>query len=262
MARRGVRLTYLAFVAEATVEALGELPILNASVDGEEIVHHDDVNLGIAVALDDGLIVPVIHRAQRLSMEGLAAAIGDLAERARAGRLEPDDVSGGTFTITNPGQFGAVLATPIINQPQVAILDLEAVVKRPVVIGGRRRDRDPPDDEPVHVLGPPRARRGGGRALPRRGEGAPREHGRRAMSAVAQPRDERRPRRRGRRQDDRAGAARARGARRQARPPQRPLHGGRDPLDGARPGARRRADLALPRADRRDRATRCASPAG
>jgi 2-oxoglutarate dehydrogenase E2 component (dihydrolipoamide succinyltransferase) len=86
------------------------------------------------VALEAGLIVPVIPRAQRLSLEGMAAAIGEVAERARSGALEPDDVQGGTFTITNPGQFGAVLATPIINQPQVAILDLEAVVKRPVVI--------------------------------------------------------------------------------------------------------------------------------
>jgi 2-oxoglutarate dehydrogenase E2 component (dihydrolipoamide succinyltransferase) len=134
MRRRGVNLTYLAFVARATVEALQESPKLNASVDGTEIVHHDDVNLGIAVALEDGLIVPVIRQAQRLSLEGMAAAIADVAERARTKRLEPDDVHGGTFTITNPGQFGAVLATPIINQPQVAILDLEAIVKRAVVI--------------------------------------------------------------------------------------------------------------------------------
>jgi 2-oxoglutarate dehydrogenase E2 component (dihydrolipoamide succinyltransferase) len=134
MARRGVNLTYLAFVADATVRTLGDFPILNSSIEGDEIVYHDDVNLGIAVALEDGLIVPVIPKAQRLSLEGLAAAIADLAERARAKRLEPDDVHGGTFTITNPGQFGAVLATPIINQPQVAILDLEAVVKRPVVV--------------------------------------------------------------------------------------------------------------------------------
>jgi pyruvate/2-oxoglutarate dehydrogenase complex dihydrolipoamide acyltransferase (E2) component len=136
MGRRGVSLTYLAFAAVATVEALQRHPVLNASVEGEEIVHHDDVNLGIAVALESGLIVPVIERAQRLSLEGMAAAIGERAERARAGTLSPDDVHGGTFTITNPGQFGAVLATPIINQPQVAILDLEAVVKRPVVVDG------------------------------------------------------------------------------------------------------------------------------
>jgi 2-oxoglutarate dehydrogenase E2 component (dihydrolipoamide succinyltransferase) len=136
MARRGVPLTYLAFVASATVAELQRHPILNASIDGDEIVYHDDVNLGIAVALDQGLIVPVIKQAQRLSLEGIAAAIGDVAGRARDGRLEPDDVHGGTFTITNPGQFGAVLATPIINQPQVAILDLEAIVKRPVVVEG------------------------------------------------------------------------------------------------------------------------------
>jgi 2-oxoglutarate dehydrogenase dihydrolipoamide succinyltransferase (E2 component) len=136
MARRGVRLTYLAFVAAATVAALVEHPALNASIDGNEIVYHDRVNLGIAVALDEGLIVPVIPDAQRLSVEGLAEAIADVADRARAKRLQPDEVHGGTFTITNPGQFGAVLATPIINQPQVAILDLEAIVKRPVVVEG------------------------------------------------------------------------------------------------------------------------------
>jgi 2-oxoglutarate dehydrogenase complex dihydrolipoamide succinyltransferase (E2) component len=136
MDRRGVKLTYLAFVAHATVAALERYPLMNASVEGDEIVHHDDVNLGIAVALEDGLIVPVIRQAQRLSLEGLAVAIAEVAQRARERRLEPDDVHGGTFTITNPGQFGAVIATPIINQPQVAILDLEAVVKRPVVVEG------------------------------------------------------------------------------------------------------------------------------
>ncbi len=133
MARRGVNLTYLAFVAREAVAALDRHPILNASIEGEEIVYHDQVNLGIAVALEDGLVVPVIRQA-RLSLEGFAAAIGDLATRAREKRLHPDEVQGGTFTITNPGQFGAVLATPIINQPQVAILDLEAIVKRPVVV--------------------------------------------------------------------------------------------------------------------------------
>jgi 2-oxoglutarate dehydrogenase E2 component (dihydrolipoamide succinyltransferase) len=136
MGRRGVRLTYLAFVAHAAVSALQEHPILNASIEEDEIVYHEEINLGIAVALDDGLIVPVIPKAERLSLEGLAAAINEVAERARNRGLRPDDVHGGTFTITNPGQFGAVLATPIINQPQIAILDLEAVVKRPVVIEG------------------------------------------------------------------------------------------------------------------------------
>ena len=142
LARRGVPLTYLAFVAQAVIEGLQEHPVLNASVDGAEIVHHEDVNLGVAVALDQGLVVPVIRRAQRLSVEGLAAAIDELATRARAGDLAPDDLVGGTFTITNPGRFGALIATPIINQPQVAILDLEAVVRRPVAITGERGDEE------------------------------------------------------------------------------------------------------------------------
>jgi 2-oxoglutarate dehydrogenase E2 component (dihydrolipoamide succinyltransferase) len=145
-ARKGLPLTYLAFVARAVVESLGEFPALNASVDGEDLVLHEDVNLGIAVSLDrdgasdGGLIVPVIQQAQRLSLEGTAAAIADLAARARERKLDPDEVQGGTFTITNPGQFGAVLATPIINQPQVAILDLEAIVKRAVVVEGPEGD--------------------------------------------------------------------------------------------------------------------------
>ena len=150
MDRRGVHLTHLAFVAREAVVALQRHPVLNASIDGEEIVYHEQINLGIAVALEDGLIVPVIRGAERLSLEGLAAAIGDLATRAREKRLHPDEVQGGTFTITNPGQFGAVLATPIINQPQVAILDLEAIVKRPVVV--ERDDEDALAIRPMSYL--------------------------------------------------------------------------------------------------------------
>ena len=139
-AARGVPLTYLAFVARATVSALQDHPVLNASIDGDDLVYHPDVNLGIAVALEDGLIVPVIQHAQRLSLEGVAAAVGDLSGRARSKQLAAADVQDGTFTITNPGQFGTTLATPIINQPQVAILDLEAVVKRAVVVEGPEGD--------------------------------------------------------------------------------------------------------------------------
>jgi pyruvate/2-oxoglutarate dehydrogenase complex dihydrolipoamide acyltransferase (E2) component len=132
-ARMGV--TALAFVSRATIDALREHPALNATLEGERYTRHDDINLGIAVSLgDDGLIVPVVRRAHELSVEGLAARIKDLARRARARELTPDDVQGGTFTITNPGQYGSIMATPIINQPQVAILDFEAVVKRPVVV--------------------------------------------------------------------------------------------------------------------------------
>jgi pyruvate/2-oxoglutarate dehydrogenase complex dihydrolipoamide acyltransferase (E2) component len=134
-ARPTLGLTALPFVARATIAALREHPSLNAWLEGERYTAHDSVHLGIAVSLgEDGLIVPVVHDAHELSVEGLAARIKDLARRARSRDLTPDDVRGGTFTITNPGQYGSVMATPIINQPQVAILDLEAIVKRPVVV--------------------------------------------------------------------------------------------------------------------------------
>jgi 2-oxoglutarate dehydrogenase E2 component (dihydrolipoamide succinyltransferase) len=136
-ARERLELSYLPFVARAAVDALRDHPTLNAWLEDERFTVHDDVNLGIAVSLgDDGLIVPVVRRAQELSAEGLGARIRELASRARAGDLTADDVRGGTFTITNPGQFGSIMATPIIHQPQVAILDLEAVVKRPVAVTG------------------------------------------------------------------------------------------------------------------------------
>jgi pyruvate/2-oxoglutarate dehydrogenase complex dihydrolipoamide acyltransferase (E2) component len=134
-ARRELGLTALPIVARATIDSLREFPALNATLDGDDYQQYADVNLGIAVSLgDDGLIVPVIHRAQELAPEGLGARIRDLAKRARGKQLVPDEVRGGTFTITNPGQYGSIMATPVINQPQVAILDLEAIVKRPVVI--------------------------------------------------------------------------------------------------------------------------------
>ena len=133
-AARG-RLSYLPLVARATIAALREHPRLNATLEGDRLLVHDEVHLGIAVSLgEEGLIVPVVHNAHELSHEGLGARIKDLAMRARAKQLSPDEVRGATFTITNPGRYGALLATPIINQPQVAILDLEAVVKRPVVV--------------------------------------------------------------------------------------------------------------------------------
>jgi 2-oxoglutarate dehydrogenase E2 component (dihydrolipoamide succinyltransferase) len=135
-AKRG-KLSYLPLVARSVIEALREYPLMNATLEGDRITIHDEVHLGIAVSLGEkGLIVPVVRDAHLLSHEGLATKIKDLAARARSNELQPDEVRGGTFTITNPGRYGALLATPIINQPQVAILDLEAVVKRPVVVGG------------------------------------------------------------------------------------------------------------------------------
>jgi 2-oxoglutarate dehydrogenase E2 component (dihydrolipoamide succinyltransferase) len=130
----GAKLTYMSFILRAVVEALHVVPVVNASVDGDSIVFHKNVNLGVAVALDWGLIVPVIKNADEKNLLGLSRAIADLAARARAKQLKPEEVSGGTFTITNPGTFGALFGMPIINQPQVAILGVGYIEKRPVVI--------------------------------------------------------------------------------------------------------------------------------
>jgi len=130
----GAKLTYLSFIIKAAVDALRQMPVINASIDGENIVYHKDVNVGIAVALDWGLIVPVVKGADEKNLLGLSRAVADLANRARTKQLKPEEVQGGTFTITNPGVFGALLGTPIINQPQVAILGVGAVEKRAVVI--------------------------------------------------------------------------------------------------------------------------------
>jgi pyruvate/2-oxoglutarate dehydrogenase complex dihydrolipoamide acyltransferase (E2) component len=134
-ARRPLGLKHLPFVARSVIDALRVHGDLNATLEGETLTRHRAVHLGIAVSLgEDGLIVPVIHDAHELAPEGLARRISELAARARSGQLTPDDVQGATFTITNPGGFGTLASTPIINQPQVAILDLEAVVKRAVVV--------------------------------------------------------------------------------------------------------------------------------
>ena len=131
---RGVNLTYLAFIAKACAENLRKHAIVNAAVSGESIIYRQDVNIGIAVALDWGLIVPVVKRADELSLGGLARAINDLGERARTKKLSPDEIQRGTFTITNPGVFGSYAGAPIINQPQVAILGVGAIEKRPKVV--------------------------------------------------------------------------------------------------------------------------------
>jgi pyruvate dehydrogenase E2 component (dihydrolipoamide acetyltransferase) len=133
-AERGVKLTYLPFVVQAVITALREFPVLNASMDETSIIYHRDLNIGIAVALEWGLIVPVLKNADEKNILGLARSINDLGERARTKKLSPDDVQGGTFTITNPGIYGGLFGTPIINQPQVAILGVGGVKKRPVVI--------------------------------------------------------------------------------------------------------------------------------
>jgi 2-oxoglutarate dehydrogenase E2 component (dihydrolipoamide succinyltransferase) len=134
LAKTGVKLTYLPFIFRACIQALREFPQVNASIDGENIVFHKDINLGMAVALDWGLIVPVIKGADEKSILGLARASQDLAERARTKRLKPEEIQGGTFTVTNPGVFGSLFGTPIIPQPQVAILGVGTIEKRPVVV--------------------------------------------------------------------------------------------------------------------------------
>jgi pyruvate dehydrogenase E2 component (dihydrolipoamide acetyltransferase) len=133
-ARNGVKLTYMPFIARAVLAGIKQMPIVNSSVEGEGIRYHKNVNIGIAVALDWGLIVPVVKQAEERSFVGLQRAINDLAERARSKKLQPDAVAGGTFTITNPGIFGPQFGTPIINQPQVAILGMGGLFKEPVVI--------------------------------------------------------------------------------------------------------------------------------
>jgi len=131
--RSGLKLTYMPFIVKATVDALKAFPVLNSSVEADSIVYKKDIHLGIAVALDWGLIVPVIRNADERNLLGLSRSVADLAERARAKKLKVDEVQGGTFTITNPGVFGSLFGTPIINQPQVAILGVGTIEKRPVV---------------------------------------------------------------------------------------------------------------------------------
>jgi 2-oxoglutarate dehydrogenase E2 component (dihydrolipoamide succinyltransferase) len=132
--RHGARLTFMPFFVRAAIIALQQYPIANASIEGESIRYHRHVNAGIAVALDNGLIVPVLKNADELNFLGLQRGITDLGERARTKKLMPADVEGATFTITNPGQFGAVFGLPIINQPNVAIMGVGGITKQPLVI--------------------------------------------------------------------------------------------------------------------------------
>jgi 2-oxoglutarate dehydrogenase E2 component (dihydrolipoamide succinyltransferase) len=131
---QGAKLTYLSFIIKAAAQALKAVPVINASVVGDSIAYHEDINIGIAVALDWGLIVPVVKHADQKSLLAISQEVADLANRARAKQLKPEEVSGGTFTITNPGTFGAIVGMPIINQPQLAIVAVGAIEKRVVVV--------------------------------------------------------------------------------------------------------------------------------
>jgi 2-oxoglutarate dehydrogenase E2 component (dihydrolipoamide succinyltransferase) len=146
----GFSLTYLPFIARATVEALHEWPNLNSSVGDDSLVVHHGINIGIAVDLDhQGLIVPVVHGAEEISLRGMARRIRDLATRARNKQLNMDDISGGTFSLTNAGPFGTFLTAPIINQPQVGILSTDGVKRRPVVVA----QRDGTEAIAIHSIG-------------------------------------------------------------------------------------------------------------
>jgi 2-oxoisovalerate dehydrogenase E2 component (dihydrolipoyl transacylase) len=134
--REGIDLTFVPIIVKAVVEGLKAVPVLNASWSDEGVVLHKDINIGVAVSVDDGLIVPVVHQADRMSIAGLAKTIDDLATRARAGKLGIPDVQGGTFTVNNPGTFGTILSYSIIAPPQAGILAMDAIVKRPVVVDG------------------------------------------------------------------------------------------------------------------------------
>ena len=133
-AQYGFSLTYLPFMIRAATSALRQFPLLNASIDGTNIIYHRDINVGMAVALENGLIVPVIRNADEKNVIGLQRSIVDLAARSRSRQLRPDEVQGGTFSVTNFGSFGSIFATPVINQPQVAILGIGSVQKEPVVV--------------------------------------------------------------------------------------------------------------------------------
>ncbi|HEX6088089.1 MAG TPA: 2-oxoglutarate dehydrogenase, E2 component, dihydrolipoamide succinyltransferase [Thermoanaerobaculia bacterium] len=133
-AERGVKLTYMPFIVQAVIAGLREFPILNASMDESNVIYHRELNIGIAVALEWGLIVPVLKHADELNILGVSRAVNDLGDRARAKKLSPEDVQGGTFTITNPGVYGGLFGLPVINQPQVAILGVGGIKKRPMVV--------------------------------------------------------------------------------------------------------------------------------
>jgi 2-oxoglutarate dehydrogenase E2 component (dihydrolipoamide succinyltransferase) len=149
-AEEGVALTYLPFISRAVVDALRDFPELNASVGHDELIIHHDVHLGYAVDLDfQGLMVPVVHHADGKRLRALAREVADLADRARSKQLGPDDISGGTFTLTNVGSYGTTLTFPVINQPQIAILSTDGVKKRPVVV----EQADGSDAIVIHPVG-------------------------------------------------------------------------------------------------------------
>ncbi len=186
-AQHGIKLTYTPFFLAAVIEGLKAFPIVNASLDGNDIVYHRHINVGVAVALPHGLIVPVVKRAEELSLIGLQRAVTDLATRARSKQLKPEDVQGSTFSVTNPGPYGGLYGLPIINQPNVAILSTGGIQRRPVVVtrrDGPRVDRHPRHDLPGALVRPPR--RGRRHRRPVHGGGQGRARGGRLRTGLSQ----------------------------------------------------------------------------
>ena len=166
---KGVRLGFMSVFVRACCVALKEFPAVNAEIDGDDIVYKNFVNMGIAVGGPSGLVVPVIRDADQLGFAGIEAAIADFGKRARDGALKLEDLTGGTFSITNGGIYGSLMSTPILNPPQSAILGMHKIQERPMVVG--RQDRDPADDVPRRVVRSSDRRRQGGGVLPGPGQG-------------------------------------------------------------------------------------------
>ena len=173
--KHGAKLGFMGFFVKACVQALKEIPAVNAEIDGADLVYKNYYHLGIAVGTDKGLIVPVVRDCDKLSVAGIEQAIADLGRRARDGQLKLEELQGGTFTITNGGIYGSLMSTPILNAPQSGILGMHKIQERPVVVAGK--DRDPPDDVSGAELRPPRRRRQGGGDLPRARQGGARRSG-------------------------------------------------------------------------------------
>ena len=172
--KHGAKLGFMGFFVKACVQALKEIPAVNAEIDGQDLVYKNYYHVGVAVGTDKGLVVPVVRDADRLSIAGIETAIADLGRRARDGKLSIEEMQGGTFTITNGGIYGSLMSTPILNAPQSGILGMHRIEDRPVVRGGRRRA---PDDVPRALLRPPHRRRQGGGDLPGAGQGGARGSG-------------------------------------------------------------------------------------
>ena len=170
--KHGVKLGFMSFFVKAAIQALKEIPAVNAEIDGDDIIYKNHYDIGVAVGTEQGLVVPVVRDADKMSLAEIEAKIGELGKRARDGKLTIEDLSGGTFTISNGGVYGSLMSTPILNPPQSGILGMHKIQQRPIAVG--RQDRDPADDVSGAHLRSPHHRRARGRHLPGAHQGMPR----------------------------------------------------------------------------------------